>query len=174
HRTAPARAGPCGPALGRWRSRRRCRGDAGARPDPDGGGSATDTSARSRGRGAGPEGSCPSEHPNPHPDFFRGELRLEFDDRVLAVPPDERVVLHDDEQAPRLAVPPAAHLAATGPDVAAPLRPLDVRKHAEAIEDLDALPGGASLRLEGLEPIFDDDGEAQLLLEMVAARRDDL
>src|SRR5207247_9639956 len=83
-------------------------------------------------------------------------------------------VFHDDEQAPRLAVPPAAHLAATGPDVAAPLRPLDVRKHAEAIEDLDALPGGASLRLEGLEPIFDDAGEAQLLLEMVAARRDDL
>src|SRR5439155_17004645 len=83
-------------------------------------------------------------------------------------------VFHDDEQAPRLAVPPAAHLAATGPDVAALLRPLDVRKHAEAIEDLDALPGGAPLRLEGLEPILDDDGEAQILIEMVAARRDAL
>src|SRR5206468_12891113 len=40
--------------------------------------------------------------------------------------------------------------------------------------DLDALPGGASLRLEGLDPILDDDGEAQLFLEVVAARRDDL
>src|SRR5207249_12325243 len=69
-----------------------------------------------------------------------------------------RRVLDDDEQAPRLAIPPAAHLAPTGPDVAALLRAVDVRQPPQAIADFDAFPGGASLRPVGLEPVFDADG----------------
>src|SRR2546427_13011751 len=49
----------------------------------------------SRGRDAGIADSFPSEHPDPHADLFRGEFRFQLDDRVLAVPPDERVHLRD-------------------------------------------------------------------------------
>src|SRR6266571_1836749 len=36
-----------------------------------------------------------SEHPDPHADLLRGELRLQLDDRMLAVLPDERVDFRD-------------------------------------------------------------------------------
>jgi hypothetical protein len=72
-----------------------------------------------------------------------------------------------------LAVPSSAHLAAAGPDVAALLRAFDVGQDAEAVEDLDALPRHAPFGRERLDPIFDDHGEAQFLLEAVAAGGDE-
>src|SRR5467141_3336020 len=86
---------------------------------------------------------------------------------------DLRRILHDDEQAPRLPIASASHLPAARAHVAAVLRPLHVGVHAEAVEDLDALLGRTSVRLEGLDPVLDDDGQAEFLLEFMSAGGDD-
>src|SRR5947208_1627591 len=85
----------CVRAPGRSPSRSRHSEGADRRRARDVGGSANDRSAKSHGRGVGSAGSFPSEHPDPHADLFGGEFRFQLDDRVLAVPPDERVHLRD-------------------------------------------------------------------------------
>src|SRR6266487_1563682 len=83
-------------------------------------------------------------------------------------------LLHDDEQAPRLAVPAPAHLPATGADVAAFLRPVDIVDDAEATQDAEPFTGRAAVRVDGFDAIFDDHGEGQFLLEPVAPRRHEI
>src|SRR5207302_9376059 len=86
---------------------------------------------------------------------------------------DLRWILHDHQQAPRLPIPSASHLPAARPHVAAVLGPLHVGVHAEAVEDLDALLGRTSVRLESLDPVLDYDGQAEFLLELMSASGDD-
>src|SRR5439155_1171032 len=87
---------------------------------------------------------------------------------------DRAGLLHDDEDAPRLPIPPTAHLPASGSDVPSVFRPFDIVHKAEVIENLQPLARRARFGGERLDAVLDHNGERDVVREPVSARCDHL
>jgi len=87
-------------------------------------------------------------------------------------PTDGAGLLHDDEDAPRLPIPPAAHFPAPGTDVSSVFRAFHVGHEPELIKDFQPLASRAAIRGERLDAVLDHDRERDVLREPVSPRSD--
>src|SRR5207245_6585766 len=91
---------------------------------------------------------------------------------IAQEPTDGPGLLHDDEDAPRLSIPPAAHFPAPGTDVSSVFRAFHVGHEPKLIKDFQPLASRAAVRGERLDAVLDHDRERDVLREPVSPRSD--